>query len=115
MNTFKIALPSVAVAGGLTAAVLALGAPASAQPAPPPPPPVLAAEVPAPAAPPPGAPAPPPRPMLGEPVPPYAPPKPAEFWIGEPVVWVSGWGGRWGVWKNGQFITLSSNVVTGGG
>ena len=39
----------------------------------------------------------------------------AEFWIGEPVVWVSGWGGRWGVWKNGQFITLSSNVVTGGG
>jgi hypothetical protein len=31
------------------------------------------------------------------------------------VVWTSGWGGRWGVWKNGQFITLSSNINTGGG
>jgi hypothetical protein len=25
------------------------------------------------------------------------------------------WGGRWGVWKNGSFITLSSNINTGGG
>jgi hypothetical protein len=31
------------------------------------------------------------------------------------VVWNSGWGGRWGVWINGGFITLSSNPVTGGG
>ncbi|BBY42374.1 hypothetical protein [Mycolicibacterium celeriflavum] len=109
MSFLKTALPAVAVAGGLTAGVLGLGAPASAQPPPPPPPapPALAAESPQ-AAP---RPAPPP----GEPVPPWAPPKPAEFWIGEPVVWISGWGGRWGVWKNGQFITLSSNVVTGGG
>ena len=118
MSSFKTALPAVAIAGGLTAAVLALGAPASAQP-PPPPAPVLPAEAPAPLA----APAPPlapsapqaPRPMLGEPVPSWAPPKPAEFWLGEPVVWISGWGGRWGVWKNGSFITLSSNPVTGGG
>ncbi|OBI74399.1 hypothetical protein [Mycobacterium sp. E740] len=94
MSFSKTALSAVAVAGGLTAGILGLGAPASAQPAPPPPPP---------------------RPMLGEPVPRWAPPKPAEFWIGEPVVWFSGWGGRWGVWKNGQFITLSSNPVTNGG
>jgi hypothetical protein len=47
--------------------------------------------------------------------PPNAPPKPAERWDGQPVVWTSGWGGRWGVWINGQFITLSSNINTGGG
>lgn len=45
----------------------------------------------------------------------WAPPKPAEFWEGQPVVWTSAWGGRWGVWINGGFITLSSNPVTGGG
>jgi hypothetical protein len=37
------------------------------------------------------------------------------MWNGEPVVWTSMWGGRWGVWKHGQFITLSSNPVTNGG
>lgn len=107
MSSFKTALPAVAVAGGLSAATVGLCAPASAQPAPQPPPaPAYAAE----------SPQHPPAPRpLGEPVPSWAPPKPAEYWIGEPVVWMSGWGGRWGVWKNGQFITLSSNPVTGGG
>ena len=52
---------------------------------------------------------------MGEIPPPNAPPKTAEFWNGEPVVWTSGWGGRWGIWKNGYFITLSSNINTGGG
>jgi hypothetical protein len=52
---------------------------------------------------------------LGEIPPPNAPPKTAETWNGEPVVWTSMWGGRWGVWKNGSFITLSSNINTGGG
>ncbi|WP_326546499.1 hypothetical protein QGN32_23245 [Mycolicibacterium sp. ND9-15] len=109
MTSLKTALPAVAVAGGLTAAVFTLGATASAQPPPPPPAPVLPAEAPAPMAPP------APRPALGEPVPSWAPPKPAESWLGEPVVWNSGWGGRWGVWKNGGFIILSKNPVTGGG
>ena len=40
------------------------------------------------------------------------PPAPGQ---GEPVVWTSAWGGRWGVWKNGGFLILSSNPVTGGG
>jgi len=31
------------------------------------------------------------------------------------VVWTSGWGGRWGVWINDAFITLTSNPVTNGG
>lgn len=106
-----------AIAGGLTATTLGLSAPASAQPAPPPPPPppALAAEMPPPPPPPGVAPPPPARPMAGEPVPAWAPRKPAETWLGEPVVWFSGWGGRWGVWKNGAFITLSMNPVTGGG
>ena len=34
---------------------------------------------------------------------------------GQPVVWNSGWGGRWGVWINGGFIPLTSNPVTNGG
>jgi hypothetical protein len=93
MTFIKTTLPAVAVAGGLTAAILGLGAAlASADPAPPPP-----------------------APVQGEVPPPNAPPKPAEVWNGEPVVWTSGWGGRWGVWKYGQFITLSSNINTGGG
>jgi hypothetical protein len=57
----------------------------------------------------------PPWAAVGDPVPPNAPAKPAEFWLGEPVVWTTGWGGRWCVWKNGQIITLSSNIVTNGG
>jgi hypothetical protein len=93
MTSIKSALAAIAVAGGFTVASLGLGAAlASAEPPPPAP-----AEV------------------QGEIPPPNAPPKTAEFWDGEPVVWTSGWGGRWGVWKNGQFITLSSNINTGGG
>ena len=85
------ALSAAAVACGLTAGILVSGAAtAGAQP-------------------------PPPAPGQGEPVPAWAPPKPAEFWNGEPVVWTTAWGGRWGVWKNGGFLILSSNPVTGGG
>lgn len=58
---------------------------------------------------------PPPPPALGEQPPAWAPPKPAEVWDGQPVVWSSMWGGRWGVWINGGFITLTSNPVTNGG
>lgn len=93
MTLFKTFLPTVTVVGGLTAAALGLGAPqAVAEPAPPPP-----------------------APIQGEVPPAWAPKKPADFWNGQPVVWNSGWGGRWGVWINGGFITLSSNPVTGGG
>jgi hypothetical protein len=60
-------------------------------------------------------PAPPPPPALGEQPPAWAPPKPAEVWDGQPVVWTSMWGGRWGVWINDGFITLTSNPVTNGG
>jgi hypothetical protein len=91
MTLIKTTLSAVAVAAGLSAAVLGVGSTvASADP-------------------------PPPAPGQGEVPPPNAPRKTAEFWDGEPVVWTSMWGGRWGVWKNGQFITLSSNIVTGGG
>ncbi|MGH3645546.1 MAG: hypothetical protein ACRDUX_41780 [Mycobacterium sp.] len=92
MTLIKTTLSTVAVAGGLAAAILGLGA-ASAI----------------------ADPVPPPAPVMGEIPPPNAPPKPAEFWNGEPVIWISGWGGRWGIWKNGYFITLSSNINTGGG
>lgn len=91
--TFRSRLAAVAVLGGLAIAVLG-AAPASADPPPPPNPPEAA---------------------TGEPVPTWAPRKPAEFWNGQPVVWTSGWGGRWGVWINGGFITLSSNPVSNGG
>ncbi len=60
-------------------------------------------------------PVPPPPPALGEQPPAWAPAKPAPVWDGQPVVWTSMWGGRWGVWINGQFITLTSNPVTNGG
>jgi hypothetical protein len=90
MTLMKTFLPAMAVAGGIAATLLGLGtAPAIADPPPPPP--------------------------QGEIPPPNAPPKTADFWDGEPVVWTSMWGGRWGVWKNGMFITLSSNINTGGG
>jgi hypothetical protein len=92
MTSFKARLSAITVAGGLAAATLGLGTCiATADPPPPPPP------------------------ALGEEPPVWAPPKPAEVWDGQPVVWTSGWGGRWGVWINGGFITLSSNPVTGGG
>lgn len=91
MTWIKSVLPAALVAGALAAGALGLGAtPASADPPPPPP-------------------------ALGDPVPAWAPPKPAEMWNGQPVVWTTGWGGRWGVWINGGFITLSSNPVTNGG
>src|SRR5262245_27795000 len=97
----KAALPGVVLAAGIAAALMGLGAtPASAQPAPPPPP--LPAEAN-------GA------PVQGEVPPDWAPRKPADFWNGEPVVWFHGWGGRWGVWKSGYFIPLTSNPVTNGG
>ena len=86
-------LAAIAVGGGLAAAVLGAG-PASADPPPAPNPPWAA---------------------VGDPVPSWAPRKPAEFWQGQPVVWTTGWGGRWCVWLNGQIITLSSNPVTNGG
>lgn len=87
----KTALPAAVMAGGVAAAVLGSGAaPAFAQPAPPPAP-------------------------AGEQPPAWAPPKPAEVWNGHPVVWNSAWGGRWGAWINGAFISLTSNPVTGGG
>jgi hypothetical protein len=93
MSKMKTSLRAIAVACGFTAAILgASSAPAIADPPPPAP-----------------------APMLGEEPPPNAPPKTADFWDGEPVVWTSMWGGRWGVWKNGYFITLSSNINTGGG
>jgi hypothetical protein len=92
MTLIKTTLSAVAVAGGLTAAMLGQGAAlAGAEPVPPP------------------------APVQGEQPPTWAPPKPAESWQGQPVVWNSGWGGRWGVWINGGFIPLSSNPVTGGG
>jgi hypothetical protein len=87
----KSALSAVVVAGAIAAGALALDVPlAAAQP-------------------------PPPAPGQGEVPPAWAPRKPAEMWSGQPVVWTSGWGGRWGVWINGSFITLSSNPVTNGG
>jgi hypothetical protein len=92
MTSIKTALSALALAGGLTAAGLGAAGLASAEPPPPPP-----------------------APVLGEAPPAWAPPKPAEVWDGQPVVWHSGWGGRWGVWINGGFIPLTSNPVTGGG
>ena len=93
MTFARARLAAIAVGGGLAAAVLGAG-PASADPPPAPNPPWAA---------------------VGDPVPSWAPPKPAEYWQGQPVVWTSGWGGRWCVWLNGQIITLSSNPVTNGG
>jgi hypothetical protein len=90
MTLINTTLAGVAVAGGLAAAALGLGvSPAIAQP--------------------------PAPPSVGEVPPPNAPPRPAEVWDGQPVVWTSGWGGRWGVWINGGFIPLTSNINTGGG
>jgi hypothetical protein len=103
MPSIKTTLAAVAAVGGMTAAALGVGA-GLAVSQPPPPPPPRPAEAPW-----------PPPPPRGEIPPPNAPPKTAEFFLNEPVVWTSMWGGRWGVWKNGQFITLSSNIVTGGG
>ncbi|MCB0936650.1 MAG: hypothetical protein KDB55_11670 [Mycobacterium sp.] len=92
MSLINTTLAAAVVSGGLVAGMLGLGAaPAGADPVPPPPP------------------------TLGEVPPSWAPMKPAEYWIGHPVVWTSMWGGRWGVWINDGFITLSANPVTNGG
>jgi hypothetical protein len=91
MTLIKTPLAATAVALGLAAGLLGSGASASAQPSPPP------------------------APVQGEVPPAWAPPKPADFWSGQPVVWFSGWGGRWGVWLNGGFMPLTSNPVTNGG
>ena len=93
MTLIKTTLPAIAVAGGLTAAILGLGAAlASAKPAPPPP-----------------------APVQGEQPPAWAPPE-ARRVLGRAARGVElGLGRRWGVWINGGFITLSSNPVTGGG
>jgi hypothetical protein len=89
-SAFGRRLPVLLVSGGLLAGALGFGAA------------VAAAQPPA-------------DPNVGEPVPSWAPRKTAEMWAGHPVVWTSAWGGRWGVWINGMFITLSSNPVTNGG
>ena len=94
MTLTRTRLAAIALAGGLTAGLGLGAATASADPPAVPNPPWAA---------------------VGDPVPSWAPPKPAEFWNGHPVVWTTGWGGRWCVWLNGQIITLSSNPVTNGG
>ena len=92
MSLINGTLAGVVVSGGLAAALFGMGAgQAAAQPAPPPPP------------------------AMGEGPPSWAPMKRAEYWAGQPVVWTSMWGGRWGVWINDGFITLSANPVTNGG
>lgn len=90
MTLIRTAVSGAVVACGLALGMLHSGA-ASAQPVPPP------------------------GPVHGEQPPAWAPPKPAESWNGQPVVWNSAWGGRWGVWINGGFLMLTSNPVTGGG
>jgi len=60
-------------------------------------------------------PTPPPGPAQADEPPDWAPPKPAEVWDGQPVVWTSGWGGRWGIWINDGFIPLTSNPVSHSG
>ncbi|GJF09231.1 hypothetical protein NGTWS0302_38010 [Mycolicibacterium cyprinidarum] len=92
MTLIKTTLSAAVVACGVVAGTLGSGgAPAGAQPGTPP------------------------APVQGEQPPAWAPPKPAAFWDGQPVVWNSAWGGRWGVWINGGFISLTSNPVSGGG
>ena len=89
MRLTKAALASVAIAGGLTAAAMGFSGVASADP--PPPPPLPAEQAP------------------GPPPPDWAPPKPLQpLWSpNTPVVWDPGWGGKWGMWINGQFLTLT--------
>lgn len=101
MTSIKSTLSVVAIAGALTAGALGV---ANAEPTPVPPP--LPAE---------GQAAPAPLELVGEPPAPNAPRKPAEVWNNKPVVWTSMWGGRWGVWINGMFMPLTSNVNTNGG
>lgn len=93
MTNLKATITAIAMAGGFAAATLGFGAATAIAEPPPPPMPAEAGEVP----------------------PTWAPRKPAEEWLGRPIVWTSMWGGRWGVWINGAFMPLTSNVVTNGG
>lgn len=88
MRLTKAVLASVAIAGGLTAATLGFSGAASADP--PPPPPLPAEQDP------------------GPPPPDWGGPKPLQpVWApNTPVVWSWPWG-RWGMWINGQFLTLT--------
>lgn len=104
MTLLKSTLSAVAVAGALTAGAFGAGV-AGAEPPTDPPPMPAEAQGPAPA----------PIELVGEPPAPNAPRKPAEVWNNRPVVWTSMWGGRWGVWINGAFMPLTSNVNTNGG
>jgi hypothetical protein len=90
MSQFRTVVAGAVVVSGLTAGALGLGA-AVASADPPPPPPLPAEQVP------------------GPPPPDWAPPKPIQpVWSPDtPVVWDPGWGGKWGMWVNGQFITLT--------
>jgi hypothetical protein len=85
MRLIKATAATAAIVGGLIAGAVALDATANADP--PPPLPAEASSDPPPA----WAPAQPPQPV-------WAP--------GHPVVWDQGWG-RWGIWINGSFLTLS--------
>lgn len=89
MTSITAKLAAFTIAAGITTAVVGLDVSiASAQPAPPP------------------------GPAQADEPPAWAPPKPAAVWDGQPVVWTSGWGGRWGIWINGGFIPLTSNPVS---
>jgi hypothetical protein len=86
MRLINATLAAAALAAGLTAGGAGVAAIASADPPPPP----LPAEA-------------------GAPAPDWAPPRPdSPLWApNNPVVWNPGWGGRWGIWINGQFLTLT--------
>jgi hypothetical protein len=88
MRLIKATLATATVAAGLTAGAMGFGAVVAN--ADPPPPPPLPAEA-------------------GAPAPDWAPPRPdSPLWApNNPVVWDPGWGGRWGIWINGQFLTLT--------
>ena len=105
MTLIKSTLSAVALAGALTVGALGGGL-ANAEPSTQPPPLPSEGQ---------GGPAPAPLELVGEPPAPNAPRKPAEVWNNRPVVWTSMWGGRWGVWINGAFMPLTSNVNTNGG
>lgn len=88
MRLIKATLVTAAIAAGLSAGAVGLAAAsASAEPAPPPPLPAEATPVDVPA----WAPKKPPQPVWAQ---------------GTPVVWDQGWG-RWGMWINGSFLTLT--------
>lgn len=84
MTLTKVALAAAVTAGSIFGAAIGLGAAtATADPVPPPYPYVEA--------------------------PAWAPRKPAESWHGYPMQWWDGggYGGRWGVWINDNFLPFS--------